>query len=211
MPTLTKLKHITLHYRNDGRDEVYQCRIQPAGERFVVHFAHGRRGSTLNPGTKTNVPVEYADARRIFDQLVREKQAKGYVPGVAGTPDHLTDRRAAGSRKHQLQATAACVVAKIHVQRSVEIRLLDKDGWQNCGNVIIPAHHKIPAVGQVIEVRYLHAHAQSHALSQPVYLGPRDDVDVSECVLRQLKFKPEDESQTPVSHQGPTPPASWQR
>jgi bifunctional non-homologous end joining protein LigD len=71
--------------------------------------------------------------------------------------------------------------------------LLDKDGWQHCGNVTIPANHPVPLIGHVIEVRYLYAHPESNALYQPVYLGPRDDVDVSECVLRQVKFKPEDE------------------
>ena len=77
---------ITLYYREGSSDKVYQCSIEPAGERFVVNFVYGRRNATLNTGTKTNVPVGYADARRIFDKLVREKTAKGYTPGPDGTP-----------------------------------------------------------------------------------------------------------------------------
>ncbi len=96
--------------------------------------------------------------------------------------------------KFKFCAMLSAVVARINVQRSVEIRLLNIDGWQNCGNVTIPANHSIPKVGQVVEVRYLYAHQESNALYQPVYLGPRDDVDVSECVMSQIKYKPEDEN-----------------
>ena len=74
MQTATELPNITLYYREGSSDKVYQCRIEPAGERFAVNFAYGRRGSTLNTGTKTNVPVDYDSARRLFDQLVKEKK-----------------------------------------------------------------------------------------------------------------------------------------
>jgi bifunctional non-homologous end joining protein LigD len=96
--------------------------------------------------------------------------------------------------KYKFYATLSCVVAKINPQRSVEVRLLGADGWMPCGNVTIPANHKIPEVCQVIEARYLYAHKGSNALYQPVYLGPRNDVDASECLLSQLKYKPEDEN-----------------
>jgi bifunctional non-homologous end joining protein LigD len=43
----------------------------------------------------------------------------------------------------------------------------------------------------VVEVRYLYAYRDSLALYQPVYLGPRDDVDAGECLVSQLKFKAE--------------------
>jgi len=46
---------------------------------------------------------------------------------------------------------------------------------------------QIPEVCQVVEVRYLYAHRESHALYQPVYLGPRHDVDSSECLLTRHK------------------------
>ena len=70
--------------------------------------------------------------------------------------------------------------------------MLGEDGWMPCGNVTIPANHPIPTVGRVIEARYMYAHRESNALYQPVYLGPRSDVDVAECLLTQLKYKPED-------------------
>ena len=76
-----KLENITLYYKEGSSDKVYQCGIEPAGERFVVNFQYGRRGSTLNTGTKTNVPVDFDNAKRIFDKLVKEKTGKGYTPG----------------------------------------------------------------------------------------------------------------------------------
>ena len=93
--------------------------------------------------------------------------------------------------KFKFVATLSAVVAKINVQRSVEISLLKGRSLVSCGNVTIPANQPIPAVGAIVEVRYLYAYRDSLALHQPVYLGPRDDVDASECLASQLKFKPE--------------------
>jgi len=44
-----------------------------------------------------------------------------------------------------------------------------------------------------VEVRYLYAFTQSRKVFQPVYLGERKDVDQIECVMTQLKFKPEED------------------
>jgi bifunctional non-homologous end joining protein LigD len=96
--------------------------------------------------------------------------------------------------KFKFCATLSAVVAKVNTQRSVEVRLLNGQVWIPCGNVTIPANHDLPKVGAVVEVRYLYAHRESHTLYQPVYLGPRDDVEPSECLVSQLKYKPKEES-----------------
>ena len=62
------------------------------GELFVVNFAYGRRGSTMNTGTKTQAPVDHDSARNIYDKLVREKKAKGYTEGPDGTPYQHTEK-----------------------------------------------------------------------------------------------------------------------
>jgi len=93
--------------------------------------------------------------------------------------------------KFKFVATLSAVVAKINVQRSVEISLLKGRSLVSCGNVTIPANHEIPQVGAIVEVRYLYAYRDSLALHQPVYLGPREDVDPGECLVSQLKFKGE--------------------
>jgi bifunctional non-homologous end joining protein LigD len=352
------LERVTLYHRKGSSDKIYQTAIEPAGNLFVVNYAHGRRGATLNTGTKTNVPVDYESAKRIFDQVVKEKKnhpKTPYTEGTDGTPYQNSDKQVSGilpqllnpvdeaeieallhddnycaQEKHdgrhllirkqdeQLEginkkglviglpetvaneistmagnfildgesigddyhvfdllelngenlqplpyrerfsrlvdllllsdaegkhirlvqtvfkkvqktelwerlrrenregivfkrldapyvpgkpnsagpqlkfkfvATVSAVVAKINTQRSVEVSLLRGRSLVSCGNVTIPANHAIPQVGAVVEVRYLYAYPESLALYQPVYLGPRDDIDPGECLVSQLKYK----------------------
>jgi bifunctional non-homologous end joining protein LigD len=354
---------ITLYYREGSSDKVYQVSVESAGDLFVVNFSYGRRGTTLNTGSKTSCPVEYDQAKRIYDKLVREKKAKGYTEGPSGAPyqhtdkagrftgilpqllnpvdepevnrladdpawcfqpkfdgrrlliqktgrevtginrkglivsipecltlaallvpgDYLMDGEAVGlvyyafdlleingggrrllpmrvrfeqllrcipanahpylvpaqtawtgaekhtllqslrrsnqegvvakeinasyepgrpnsggvALKHKFYATLSAVVTALNAKRSVEVRLVGNNGWQSAGNVTVPPSHLLPKVGTVIDIRYLYAFRESGALYQPVYLGPRSDVDPSECRVAQLKFKAaeaEDES-----------------
>src|ERR1035441_2778871 len=346
---------ITLYYREGSSDKVYHAVIEPQGGGFVVNIAYGRRGSTMNTGTKTQTPVDYDTAKTIYDKLVREKTAKGYTEGPEGTPYQNTTKedrvtgllpqllnpidekevkrllkdpawcaqekfdgrrvllRKAGAEiqginrkglligfpspivvgaykitsdfvldgecvgdvlyafdllewdgenlrtkpyqrrvvklssllnrpdithievaesatdpankerlfrhlqaerkegvvfkrldapytpgrpnsggtqlKHKFYATCSAVVSKVNDKRSVELQLLHGKRWIPVGNVTIPANFNVPAVAEVVEVRYLYAFRESNALYQPVYLGPRNDVEQHECVLSQLKYK----------------------
>src|SRR5215210_5664449 len=90
------VRSVSLYFREGSSDKVYQCAIEPAGERFVVNFAYGRRGSTMNTGTKTNVPVDYETAEKVFNKLVKEKKAKGYTEGENGTAYKHIDRQSSG-------------------------------------------------------------------------------------------------------------------
>lgn len=361
--TMEEPQSTSLYYRAGSSDKEYHVRLEPQGDGFVVNIAYGRRGSTLTTGTKTAGPVEYEAAQRLFEKVVREKQAKGYTAGASGTPYQHTekasqvsgllpqllnavdeaetarlvsDRRWAmqekkdGKRlllrkqgkvvtginklgltvgvpetvvhtaqdlagdfvldgesiggylhafdllslngadlrsqpyerryvallnllaggmskhikvvscwidprdkaswlltlkreraegvvfklmaapytpgrpnsggpqlKHKFVATLSAVVAKVNQQRSVGLRLLNHEGWQPVGNVTIPANHKVPAVGAVVEVRFLYAYRDG-SLYQPVYLGERDDIRQDECVCSQLKFKPDHEDEEDV-------------
>src|SRR5687768_10147093 len=80
------MKFATLYYQQGSSDKVYQASIEPRGSGFLVNFAFGRRGSTLNTGTKTQEPVDLASAEKLFEKLVREKKAKGYTEGENSTP-----------------------------------------------------------------------------------------------------------------------------
>jgi bifunctional non-homologous end joining protein LigD len=354
---LAELKSVSLYCREGSSDKEYHVRIEESGSGFVVNFAYGRRGSSLSTGTKTSSPVSLEGAERIYDNLVKEKKAKGYQEGESGTPyqqsdqdhesdlhpqllnsveeaeverllddpnwfmqekldgrrmllekdgsniipinkkgfaisapltvyqsaqnlkydcvldgehigDHLhvfdllelkgedlrsqpfekrylallnlfgasqmrhirlvgceilrkrpvfnelkakkaegvvfKDKRApytagrpnsGGTQlKHKFVASLSAVVTTINPQRSVSVSLLDMEtGWHPVGNVTIPANHKVPACGTVVEVRYLYAFTQSRKLFQPVYLGVRQDVGQMECVMGQLKFKADDD------------------
>jgi bifunctional non-homologous end joining protein LigD len=85
-PSTPSPQRITLHYREGASDKTYVAQLEPSGAGFLVTFAYGRRGSTLKTGAKTPAPVDYAAARKIYDQLVQSKMAKGYTPGEDGTP-----------------------------------------------------------------------------------------------------------------------------
>lgn len=361
MQTVTEPEKITLYYRQGSSDKVYQASIEPSGTGFVVNFAYGRRGATLQTGTKTSSPVDYPEAKKIYDKLVREKTGKGYTPGEDGTPYQQTDkterstgilpqllnpidesevdrlieddawwtqekfdgkrvlirkedgqvagvnrkgltidlpvpivqamqtldarrclldgeaigdmfiafdllreatlelaaqpyhdryahlvdlvdsvpsdsiryaetvttktqklamlnrlrqerkegivfkrntapyvpgRPASGGDQLKLKftATASCIVAGANgSRRSVKLELLDGRRRIGVGNVTIPANQLIPAVNQIVEVRYLYANPGG-SLYQPVYLGKRDDVGADACTIGQLKFKPSGES-----------------
>ncbi len=358
--TMEALKTTSLYYRLGSSDKEYHVRLEAKEDGFVVNTAFGRRGSTLSTGTKTNSPVYYDAALMIFDQLVREKKAKGYTEGANGTPylntaksnqvsgllpqllnaideaqvarlvsdprwamqekkdgrrlllrkedgavtginklglavgvpetvvrtardlagDFVLDGESIGDSlhafdllflhgedlrgqsynrrytallnlladglpkhikavtcwvdpmdkaswlrefkeakaegvvfkllsapytagrpnsggpqlKHKFVATLSAVVAKVNAQRSVALRLLNHEGWQPVGNVTIPANHPVPAVGAVVETRYLHAYRDG-SLYQPVYLGERSDVRQEECVVSQLKFKRDEDEE----------------
>jgi bifunctional non-homologous end joining protein LigD len=90
-------------------------------------------------------------------------------------------RQASGGSalKCKFWASCSCVVARINGKRSVEVAL----GGVPVGNVTIPPNQAIPAVGQVVEVRYLYVQGVGGSLYQPIYLGVRNDVPAADCTV----------------------------
>jgi bifunctional non-homologous end joining protein LigD len=82
--TAPTLQTASLYFREGNSDKEYRAAIEPKDGGFVVNFAYGRRGGTLNTGTKTTAPVTEAEATKVFDKLVASKIAKGYRP-IANT------------------------------------------------------------------------------------------------------------------------------
>jgi bifunctional non-homologous end joining protein LigD len=74
--------NITLEYREGQSDKVYQLSMVSEGTGYAVNFAYGRRGSTLNTGTKIPTPLPMDQAHKIFGKLLKEKLAKGYKPAA---------------------------------------------------------------------------------------------------------------------------------
>lgn len=115
-------EQITLYFRQGSSDKVYQAKIEPQDGGYIVLFAYGRRGTTLQTGTKTQAPVPYQEARHIYEKLVKEKTAKGYTPGADGTPYQHTDREA--------QATGIACQLLNPVEGEAELEsLLGDHGW----------------------------------------------------------------------------------
>ena len=93
MPTMltTAIQSASLYFREGNSDKEYRAAIELKADGFIVSFAYGRRGGTLNTGTKTPVPVPEAEAIKVFDKLIASKVAKGYRPiADTSTPYPLT-------------------------------------------------------------------------------------------------------------------------
>ncbi len=89
--------------------------------------------------------------------------------------------------KCKFWADAEFIVAELTGKNSVKVAAKNADGeFQIVGKVTIPANHTIPAIGQIVEVRYLY---YQKALVQSIYRGPRDD-----------KFAPAEISDLKKSH-----------
>lgn len=65
-------------------DKIYEATIERAGNAYVVNFAYGARGKKMTTGTKTDNPVALGTARMLYEDLVREKQKKGYTTNPTG-------------------------------------------------------------------------------------------------------------------------------
>ena len=109
------MESTTLYFKQASSDKVYQASIQPEDNGYAVHFAFGRRGSTLATGRKTVSPVTLEKAKGIFQKLIREKQAKGYVEGEGNSVHSAVDRRSTGIHCQLLTA-----IEKKEVERLLE-------------------------------------------------------------------------------------------
>jgi bifunctional non-homologous end joining protein LigD len=135
------------------------------------------------------IATDPANKERLFRHLQAERR-EGVVFKRLDAPYTPGRPNSGGNQlKHKFYATCSAVISRINDKRSVEVRLLNGHGWIPCGNVTIPPNFNVPAVGEVVEIRYLYAFRESNALYQPVYLGPRQDIEQHECVLSQLKYK----------------------
>ena len=122
------LPSIELRFQEGRSDKVYRAAIESAGNGYLVTFAYGRRGATLNTGTKTPQPVSMNEANAIYEKLVRSKTAKGYQPhGVpaSGTGTGMTtvtdrDQRDTGLRAQLLNPIDP---------EAAECLYLDNDWW----------------------------------------------------------------------------------
>jgi len=86
-----KPENTTLYCKQEKSDKVYKASLEEKDGDFIVNFAYGRRGSTLKTGTKTQTPVPYEKAKKIYDKLVLSKASKGYVPDEDNTSAYVVD------------------------------------------------------------------------------------------------------------------------
>lgn len=71
--------------------------------------------------------------------------------------------------------------------------LLDRSGHElkraSVGNVTVKQNQSTPALGAIVEVKYLHIVSAGGHLIQPELLCERDDISASECTTAQLKIE----------------------
>lgn len=84
---IERVDAVDLHYLGGGSDKVYHVTLAKNDDgTYTVAFAYGRRGSTLNQGSKYDGP-SLTKARNAYDKIVSEKTGKGYdVVGSNGVP-----------------------------------------------------------------------------------------------------------------------------
>lgn len=138
---------------------------------------------------QTTITAYTSKEKRAMLATLRENGAEGIVFKRLDAP-HQSGRPNSGGHalKHKFVTTASVIVAGPNgTKRSVEMKLFDGTA---IGHVTIPLNKEIPQTGAVIECRYLYAH-RGGSLTQPVYLGVREDVEPEECTMSQLQFKGE--------------------
>ena len=147
--------------------------------------------------TQPETPAEVAStsgAKAAMYRKLKEQKREGIVLKLHTAP-YMPGRPNSGGHQLKLKfcATASCIVAGANgSKRSVALELFDSGSRIGIGNVTIPANHKIPVSGDVVEVRYLYAYPGG-SLYQPVYLGERDDIEPAACTIKHLKFKAAEE------------------
>jgi len=102
--------------------------------------------------------------------------------------------------KFKFYATASCIVAGINKTKrsiSLAVQIDGEDELLPVGNVTVYPNQEIPAQGSIVEVKYLY-YFQGGSLFQPVLLGERDDLDLSDCVVSKLKVKREEPEEVEV-------------
>ncbi len=155
----------------------------------------GLAGVAFRNGGTIRVVEAWTDTGDKADNLLklREANAEGVVFKRLDSP-YRAGRPSFGGPQLKLKfvATLSAIVARINDKRSVSVSLFDGEKWVYVGDCAIPPNREIPNAGDVVEIRYLYATA-GRRIYQPVYLGVRDDILPSECIISQMKFKQGDQ------------------
>jgi bifunctional non-homologous end joining protein LigD len=167
-------------------------RAQPLRKRLVALFNLVASGQA--PGVHLVDSYTGEAVKRRFLERSREANLEGVVFKLMSAP-YIPGRPSSGGdqRKFKFVETGQVIVTSLNGKRSVKIGVLDDERMVSCGNVTIPVGAEIPAVGNIVEVRYLYAFKESGSLFQPVYLGVRDDLELKDCTVDQLKWKKSEE------------------
>ena len=164
-----------------------------------------RTGGSASSGLGTRFPIIRCSAGRgtsAFVKAMHDANAEGFV--CKNRNAAYAGGRAGQHYKCKFVTTASFLVGPKPEKkaddghRSIAVYLSDGDQERFMGTVGVPDRYLLPNEGQIVEVRYLYCHpGPDGKLMQAKYFGNvRDDVDHSECSVRQLKVKPTDSEAT---------------
>ena len=125
------VKQSVLFYQEGSSDKIYEVDLCEVGQdRYVVNFRYGRRGTSLNEGTKTPTAVSLSEATKIFDELVASKVKKGYrdTGSQPVPPKPARHTRSAVDSEARRQAIFDFVLLILHVADHVDRRGEADDG-----------------------------------------------------------------------------------
>ena len=164
------------------------CRARPYQERYDTLAALVLPSPTL---FVAETAWDAGGKRALYDRIAASGGEGVVFKKMDG--QYIAGRPASGGSqvKFKFYATCTCLVTAQNDQRSVRLHLLDDAGKPvNVGSVTIPPNKALPAAGALVEIRYLYAY-KGGSLYQATYLIERDDLEVGDCVLGQLKYKAE--------------------
>ena len=154
------------------------------GAPFIERFGHLQKIAVLAPWMVVlELELTPEGKRRRATELLAA-HGEGYVLKALGAP--FAAGRSATSLKFKFNQSATCEVIRVNAQRSVAVGLRDEAGAMvDLGNVTVPPNEALPAVGTLVEVRYLYRYAGGK-FEQPVYKGQRPDMTSEDAVLSQV-------------------------
>lgn len=108
------VRKIRLVFREGKSDKVYEVDLveQPGSDaaRYLVNFRYGRRGRSLQEGTKTARPLPLAEAEAVYQSIVVSKTNSGYWDESGPAPVHAP-AAASAAGGNQAARTAALLGA----------------------------------------------------------------------------------------------------
>lgn len=82
---MSQPESVNLFFTEGSSDKTYQAQLVEVEGGWKVNAQNGRRGGTLKAQIKTPEPVSYAEAKKIYDQLVKSKKKDGYTEDTSGS------------------------------------------------------------------------------------------------------------------------------
>jgi bifunctional non-homologous end joining protein LigD len=140
---------------------------------------------------KVPLAVGYIAKKGMYDQLKRDGKEGVVFKRLSAV--HRPGKAHSDMVKFKFYSEASVRVCKGREgKQSVGMEVLDGDKWVFVGNVTTIGKGDIKA-GNILEIRYLYVQGKGGHLYQPTVKEIRDDVDESECVIGQLKYKAEED------------------